>query len=93
MCWREWQLCGACAVREHPERYPTQQAKRIKTFSKKGYIAHHKVCPDCNKQLNKMYTSYTNTWVGHNVYWCKHCKLIINYDSKISYRGLEVIEK
>ena len=29
MCWRMWQLCGDCAVREHREAYIESYAKII----------------------------------------------------------------
>ena len=27
-CWREWQLCGRCAIKEHPEEYDDRVCKR-----------------------------------------------------------------
>ena len=27
-CWREWQLCGMCATKKHPEEYDDRVCKR-----------------------------------------------------------------
>ena len=27
-CWREWQLCGMCATKKHPEEYDDRVRKR-----------------------------------------------------------------
>lgn len=38
-CWREWQLCGECAVIEHPESYHPNYVKQMHTRMKtKGVI-------------------------------------------------------
>jgi len=28
-CWRNWQLCGMCAVKAHPEAYSKNYVKKI----------------------------------------------------------------
>jgi len=28
ICWKLWQLCGLCAVKEHPEAYSKMHVKR-----------------------------------------------------------------
>ena len=32
-CWREYQLCGACNVIEHPEEYPKQLKNNLQYTS------------------------------------------------------------
>lgn len=36
-CWREWQLCGTCGVKKHPDEYPSRMlyVAKGKGFSKK----------------------------------------------------------
>ena len=29
LCWRKWQLCGDCAVKEHPEAYSEMYTKKV----------------------------------------------------------------
>ena len=86
-CWKEWQLCGECAVKLHPEEYSKSQikswtqmpvVKETPTISK-GYAwtlkrkpRMHTHCLQCNTSL-----------VGKH-YNAKYCG---NYCKRIAYQS------
>jgi len=58
-CWRMWQLCGVCAVREHPEAYKKSYVKTSSTWTKRN--PHLKLGE--HKEILKKYKDVTHICV------------------------------
>ena len=37
ICWKEWRMCGDCAIRFHPEAYSDMYIRRALTRMRKKY--------------------------------------------------------